>query len=128
MLEGFEPVYLGFSGPSASITKNGITFSKQTSEAFGKAKIEFATLQLNREEKKFAILQASKNDLGAMPFTSANAKTPSVRWNNKDLLRLFSSLMGWDLKACSGYRIPGVFSKEARAVIFDLNTAIPLKN
>ncbi len=128
MLDGFEPVLLGYSGPSASITKNGITFSKQTSDAFGKANVEFVTLQLNRTDKKFAILPANKNDLGAMPFTSPNTKTPSVRWNNKDLLRLFSSLMEWDLRVCSGFRIPGVYKKEDRAIIFDLNNAVPLKN
>ena len=61
-----------------------------------------------------------------MPFTSTNPKTPSIRWNNKELLRLFAGLMGWKLKECAGYRVPGKYLREDKAILFDLNDAIQI--
>ena len=127
MLDGFEPIILGnMHGPSVSITKNGITFSKATAEAIPKTKITYVLLSVNRGTRQFAITPASKEDIGAIPFVSTNPNTSSVRWNNKELLRLFSGMMDWKLKECAGYRIPGQYSKEAKAILFDLKSAIAI--
>ena len=127
MLDGFEPVILSnMHGPSVSITKNGITFGKATIEAFQKPRKDYVLLKVNRDVRQFVIIQAARDEVGAMPFTSANPKTQSVRWNNKELLRLIAGLMGWKLKECSGYRVPGKYLRDEKAVLFDLNDAIPI--
>ena len=127
MLEGFETIILGNThGPSVSITKNGITFAKSTAEAFPKPKKEYVTIKVNRETRQFIIIPAAKDDMGALPFTSTNPKTPSIRWNNKELLRLFTGLMNWNLREGGGYRIPGKYLRDEKVILFDLNDAIEI--
>lgn len=125
MLEGFEPVVFGNSSAIASITKNGLTFNKVAFEKMNGT--NYVTLLVNRDKKQFAIRQCAQNDVNAMPFAVAiKPKAPSVRWNSKELLRLFSGLMSWNLEKCSGYKIVGEYLKGDKALLFDLNDAIPI--
>lgn len=125
MLEGFEPVVFGNSFAVASITKNGVTFNKTAFEKMNGT--NYVTLLVNRDKKQFAIRQCAQNDANAMPFAAAiKPKAPSVRWNSKELLRLFSSLMSWDLEKCSGYKITGEYLKGDKALLFNLTDAIPI--
>lgn len=125
MLEGFEPITFGNSAAIASITKNGLTFNKVAFEKMNGT--NYVTLLVNREKRQFAIRQCAQNDVNAMPFAVAiKPKAPSVRWNSKELLRLFSSLMSWDLDKCSGYKITGEYLKSEKALLFDLNNAISI--
>ena len=125
MLEGFEPIVFGNSSAVVSITKNGVTFNKTAFEKMNGT--NYVTLLVNRDKKQFAIRQCAQNDANAMPFAAAiKPKAPSVRWNSKELLRLFSSLMSWDLEKCSGYKITGEYLKGDKALLFDLTDAIPI--
>lgn len=125
MLEGFEIVTFGNTGASVSITKNGVTFNKASLEKMNSA--NYVTLMVNRNLKQFAIKQCTQNDANAMPFYVAiKPKAPSVRWNSKELLRLFSGLMSWDLDKCNGYKIMGEYLKSEKALLFDLNSAIAI--
>lgn len=125
MLDGFEVVTFGNSGAAASITKNGVTFNKAALEKMNGT--NYVTLMVNREKKQFAIKQCAQNDVNAMPFAVAiKPKAPSVRWNSKELLRMFSNLMSWDLEKGKGYKIVGEYLKSEKAMLFDLNNAIPI--
>lgn len=125
MLEDFEPLIFGTASAVASITKNGVTFNKVALEKLNST--NYVTLLFNREKRQFAIRTCTQNDMSAMPFAAAlKPKAPSVRWNNKELLRLFSSLMNWDLENCKGYKVIGEFLKGEKALLFDLNNAIPI--
>ena len=125
MLDGFEVVTFGNSGAAVSITKNGVTFNKVALEKMNAT--NYVTLMVNREKKQFAIKQCAQNDVNAMPFAVAiKPKAPSVRWNSKELLRMFSNLMSWDLEKGKGYKIVGEYLKSEKAMLFDLNNAIPI--
>lgn len=125
MLDGFEVITFGNSGAFVSITKNGITFNKIVVEKLNNA--NYVTLLVNREAKQFAIRQCGQNEANAMPFSAtAKAKSSSVRWNSKELLRLFSGMMQWDLDKTNGYKIAGEHLKSDKAVLFDLNNAVPI--
>lgn len=124
MLDGFEPFSFGNTGPSVSITKNGVTFNKAAVEKIGKP--QAVLLLINAQSKQFAIKKATTNDPSAVPFCAAAKKgTPSVRWNSKELLRTISSMTGWDLmpKSDKSYKALAVYDKAESALIFDLMTA-----
>jgi len=123
-LDGFEVITFGNAGAFVSITRNGITFSKAALEKVNSA--SHVTLLVNRETKQFAIKPCSPSEANAMPFTAAKPTAPNVRWNSKDLLRLFSGLMSWDLAKCNGYKVNGEYNKSEKALLFDLNKALPI--
>ena len=123
-LEGFEIITFGNSGAYVSITRNGLTFNKAALE-----KVNGAThvmLLVNREAKQFAIKPCGQNDPNAIAFTAQKPNSPNVRWNSKDLLRLFSGLMSWNLEKSNGYRVNGEYIKTEKALLFDLNRAMPI--
>lgn len=123
-LEGFEVITFGNTGAYVSITRNGLTFNKASLEKVGGA--SHVVLLVNREAKQFAIKPCNQNDPNALAFTSQKPNSPNVRWNSKDLLRLFSSLMSWQLEKCDGYRVNGEYIKSEKALLFDLNKAMPI--
>lgn len=124
-LEGFEIITFGNSGAYVSITKNGITFNKVALEKVNGA--SHVLLMVNRDMKQFAIKPCTPNDPSALPFTAQKPNTPNVRWNSKDLLRLFSGLMTWNLEKCNGFRVNGEYIKADKALLFDLRKAIPIE-
>lgn len=123
-LEGFEIITFGNTGAYVSITRNGITFNKAALEKVGSA--SHVVLLVNRDAKQFAIKPCSQNDPNALAFTAQKPASPNVRWNSKDLLRLFSSLMSWQLEKSDGYRVNGEYIKTEKALLFDLNKAMPI--
>lgn len=122
-LEGFETVTFGITGMFASITRNGVTFSKNVVQRIGSP--PNVILMINKERKQFAIKPAGQKDASAMPFFSAEKGSPSVRWNSKEFLKLISGMMNWDLKASNGYRVNGSYVASDKAIIFDLCESIP---
>ena len=123
-LEGFEVITFGNTGAYVSITRNGITFNKAALEKVSGA--SHVILLVNREAKQFAIKPCNQNDQNALAFTAQKPNSPNVRWNSKDLLRLFSTLMSWQLEKCDGYRVYGEYIKSEKALLFDLNKAMPI--
>lgn len=124
VLDGFEPFSFGNTGPSVSITKNGVTFNKAAVEKIGKPQV--VLLLINTQSKQFAIKKATTNDPNAVPFCVAAKKgAPSVRWNSKELLRTISSMTGWDLtlKSNKSYKVLAIHDKAESALIFDLASA-----
>lgn len=125
MLEGFKPFSFGNTGPAVSITKNGVTFNRFATEKLGKP--PYVQLLINDHTHQFAIKKTSLSDPNALPFMAAIKEgAPSVRWNNKELLRIISGMASWDLNApgCKGYRIPAVFDRTEAALVFSLAAAI----
>lgn len=123
-LEGFEVITFGNSGAYVSITRNGLTFNKAALEKVNGA--PHVVLLVNRESKQFAIKPCNPSDPNALPFTAQKPTSPNVRWNSKDLLRLFSGLMSWEIEKCNGYRVYGEYMKSDKALVFDLNKAMPI--
>lgn len=125
MLENFEVFQTTSSGAVVSFTKNGVTFNKVSAEKMNKA--QYVTLLINKATGQFALKQCTQNDLNAMPFAAATRpKNPSIRWNNKDFLRIVCDYTGWDLNSCKGYKVVGEYLRTDKALLFDLNKAIPI--
>ena len=124
MEEGFEPFTFGNVGASVSITKNGVTFSKNAVDKIGRPAA--VLLWVSRSLCQFAIKPCSINEMNAIPFLVPDSKSPSVRWNNKEFLKLISSLMKWDLKSCGGYKVSGAYNRQDKTLTFDLNNAFPI--
>lgn len=122
MLEDFEVFRATGMEAAASITKNGTTFNKVSFEKIGKA--NYVTLFINREKKQFAIRPCGQSDANAMQFgATIKEKSPSIRWNNKEFLRLISEIMDWDLEHCKGFKVPGEYFKNEKVLLFDLSKA-----
>ncbi len=119
MLENFKKVNLTIGLPYMSVTDNGVAFSKSAIIKMGKP--EFVALLMNEETKQIAIKICDKSKDGSLQFAK-NAKTASVRWNNKDFLNTLSKMMDWNLKE-GGYRILGEWFNDEQAMIFDLTKA-----
>lgn len=122
MFEDFEVFRATGTEAVASITKNGTTFNKVSFEKM--AKSNYVTLLINRAKKQFAIRPCGQSDANAMQFgASIKEKSPSIRWNNKEFLRLISEMMEWDLENCKGYKVTGEFFKNEKTLLFDLSKA-----
>lgn len=125
VLEDFEVFQTTNSGAVVSFTKNGVTFNKVSMEKMNKA--QYVTLLINKASGQFAIKQCTQNDANALPFAAAiKPKNPSIRWNNKEFLKIVCEYTGWDLEKCKGYKIVGDYLKTEKALLFDLNRAISI--
>lgn len=125
MLEEFEAIKINTASPHASVTKNGVTFSKAALELMDRS--DYVRLLVNRDTKQFAITPTAEAERDVMPFAVCiKPHTASVRWSSRGFLGLLSQLMSWDLKACSGYRLSGAYLADERVLLFDLAAAEPL--
>ena len=122
-LEGFETISFGNAGLTVSITKNGTTFNKSVVQKLGGPLN--VVLMVNKDARQFAIRPATSKDTVSMPFCAGEKRSPSVRWNSKEFLRLLSGMMDWNLKEGNGFHVNGTYSSSDKAIIFDLNDAIP---
>ena len=119
MLEGFKRYDIAIGTPSVSITDNGMSFSKATIVRLGKP--EYVIFLVDEKDKRIAIQKADRDDEGATQFYTEK-KIVSVRWNNKELLKMISSLMGWELSG-NVYKADGEYIPTEEAMIFDLKEA-----
>lgn len=124
-MDGFKPFTFGNTGPSVSITKNGVTFNKAAVDKLGSP--QFTLLLINEKEKKLAVKKTTATDPLAVPFCATIKKgAPSVRWNSKELLRAICSMTGWDFSAnnTTSYKIFATYDRSEGALMIDLTAAI----
>ncbi|MCI9263641.1 MAG: hypothetical protein HFF06_03625 [Oscillospiraceae bacterium] len=124
-MDGFKPFTFGNTGPSVSITKNGLTFNKAAVEKLGSP--QYTLLLINEDKKKLAVKKTSTTDALAVPFCASIKKgAPSVRWNSKELLKVICGMTGWDLNAdgCMGYKVFASYDRSEGALIVNLMEAI----
>lgn len=119
MLEGFKQYNMTIGTASASITENGIAFSKTTVVKMDK--VPFVKLFIDETSKRIAIQKAKEDDDGSISFYN-NQKIIAVRWNNKELLKTIAKMMDWELTG-NVYRVDGDYFTEDEAMIFDLKKA-----
>lgn len=118
---GFSEFDFAESLPSASITKNGITFNRGVVSRLGRP--SRAVLLINPDQKQIAIRGCDENAPRSNSFYRDNGRgVTSVRWNAKSLIVAIKEMMGWDLESES-YRVDGQFFKEDETMLFDLNKA-----
>lgn len=120
MLDGFEVYNYSIGTASVTVSENGVAFSKTAVIKMNKC--EYVKLLINNNERKIAIQKCQSDDEGAIQFFNPKKKLISVRWNNKELQKTLSNMMGWDIQeGGKAYKIDGIYSYEDNAIIFDLN-------
>lgn len=125
LLDKFEIIDSVTGVPSISITKNGISFNKGTLEKL--ARPAYVQALIDKQNKQIAIVPCDENDRGSRFFYKEGRDTANgVRWNNFDLRTTVETMMGWDLSD-GGWKSAGIFSEEDNALIYDLNSAEPIK-
>lgn len=120
MLEGFKQYNMSTGKSSISITENGVSFSKTC--VIKMDKCPYVKLFIDETDKRIAIQKAQKEDDGSITFYNAK-KIISVRWNNKELLKTISKMMGWELRG-NVFKADGDYNVTEEAMIFDLKDAV----
>lgn len=120
MLDGFKQYNMSTGKSSVSITENGVSFSKAC--VIKMDKCPYVKLFIDETNRRIAIQKAQKEDDGSIAFYNAK-KIISVRWNNKELLKVISKMMGWELRG-NVFKADGDYIVTEEAMIFDLKDAV----
>lgn len=115
MFENFKKIRLVPGSVSISVTKNGLTFSRQAVSQMEMA--EYVNLLLNEEEHKLAIQYCDEKDKDKVRF--AKDGNLNVRWNNRVFLDNLLKLMNWEKDKI--YRIGGEYISSHKALLFNLD-------
>jgi len=118
ILDGFKQINVVSGKPTITITKNGLTFSKN---AVYKLELsEYVNLYLNEQKKVLAVQCCPEKTNMSIQF--AREDKDYVRWNNQDFLQTLDKLMEWDHTKYK-YKIVGEYYSNEKLLYFDLNSA-----
>lgn len=119
-LEGFK-VYVPTTGDAnLTLTKNGLGISKATVSKLNFSK--YVRILMDYQGRRMAIVETDESDAAKTEF-ARNGKNTGIRWNSRDLIKTLCQMNGWTLNDGDKYTIPGEYSVEESAMIFDFNQA-----
>ena len=119
-LDGFKRISIVQGKPSCTLSRNGLTFSKNAVYTLDKA--TEVDVYINSEEKKLAVKKTiDKTDM-SVPFVRGNKDY--VRWNSKDFIKIFETWLGWDSESNIRYKIDGEYIADEELICFDFTKAI----
>lgn len=119
-LEGFK-VYLPTTGDAnLTLTKNGLGISKATVSKLNCS--EYVRILMDYQGRRMAIVETDENDTAKTEF-ARDGKKVGIRWNSRDLIKTLCQMNRWTLENGEKYTIPGEYSVEESAMIFDFNQA-----
>lgn len=118
ILDGFKQINVVSGKPTITITKNGLTFSKN---AVYKLELsEYVNLYLSEQKKVLAVQCCTEKTNMSIKFASDDKDY--VRWNNQDFLLMIDKLMDWDHTKFK-YKIVGEYYSDDKLLYFDLTLA-----
>lgn len=118
ILEGFKQINVVSGKPTITITKNGLTFSKN---ALYKLELsEYVNLFLNEQKQALAVQACTEKTNMSIQF--AREDKDYVRWNNQDFLQMIDKIMNWDHTKYK-YKIVGEYFSDEKLLYFDLALA-----
>lgn len=125
-LKGFETYDFSMHTPYFTLTENGITFNAGVTRILEYA--EYASIYINDKEMLMAIVKAQEGSSLSRPYFNNNKKriVYNVRWNEKALRSLLSSLIGCNLSESNGVKVFGRAATDDNnnpMVVFDLKKA-----
>ena len=120
MLDGFSTYLPAYGEATITLTKNGLGISKTTLSKLGYCR--YVRLLIDYQGRRMAIVKTTEDDEAKMDFVK-NRKVVGVRWNAQDLIQTICRMNGWEIDNGEKYVIPGEFSIEDCAVIFDFTKA-----
>lgn len=122
MFEDFKKVRLVSGFIYFSLTKNGLTFSRNAINQLGSP--EYVRLLVNDKTKQVAIQVCDKNEKDKVKFVRDGSDI--VRWNNKVFIDSLLKLINQDInKLPYGkiYRVGGEYIPQENAILFNLKDA-----
>lgn len=121
MLEGFIEIPVILGSTFMSLSNNGISFNKNVVIKIGSP--SYVKFLINKENMKFALQVSDEDNPMSVNFMRQGMDIKNgVRYHNKDIENMLSSIMNWDLDHFT-YRIDGDFDETSNAMIFDLTRA-----
>lgn len=119
-LEGFT-VYIPTTGDTnLTLTKNGLGISKATVSKLNCC--AYVKVLIDYKGRRMAIVETSKDDPVKTEF-ARDGKNVGLRWNSRDLVKTLCQMNHWTLDNGEKYTIPGEYSVEDSAMIFDFTKA-----
>lgn len=77
---------------------------------------------MDYQGRRMAIVETDENDTAKTEF-ARDGKNVGIRWNSRDLIKTLCQMNRWTLENGEKYTIPGEYSVEESAMIFDFNQA-----
>lgn len=119
-LEGFK-VYIPTTGDAnLTLTKNGLGISKATVSKLNYS--AYVKILIDYQGRRMAIVETSEDDPAKAEF-ARDGKNAGLRWNSRDLIKTLCQMNKWTLDNGEKYTIPGEYSVEDSAMIFDFTQA-----
>lgn len=119
-LEGFK-VYIPTTGDAnLTLTKNGLGISKATVSKLNCS--AYVKVLIDYQGRRMAIVETSEDDPAKTEF-AREGKNAGLRWNSRDLIKTLCRMNKWTLDNGEKYTIPGEYSVEDSAMIFDFTQA-----
>lgn len=119
-LEGFE-VYIPTTGDvNLTLTRNGLGVSKAAVSKLNYA--AYVKILIDYQGHRMAITETNKEDPEKMEF-ARKGKNTGLRWSSRDLIKTLCQMNKWTLDNGEKYIIPGEYSVEDGAMIFDFAQA-----
>lgn len=119
-LEGFK-VYIPTTGDAnLTLTKNGLGISKATVSKLNCS--TYVKVLIDYQRRRMAIVETSEDDPARTEF-ARDGKNAGLRWNSRDLIKTLCHMNKWTLDNGEKYTIPGEYSVEDSAMIFDFTQA-----
>lgn len=119
-LDGFKVYYPTTGEASLTLTKNGLGISKATVSRLNCS--AYVKVLIDYQGRRMALVETDENDPAKTEF-ARNSKNSGLRWNSRDLVKMLCQMNGWTLDNGEKYIIPGDYSIEDGAMIFDFNNA-----
>ena len=116
-LEGFEKYCPSRGIPTLAIVKQGLIFNRNVAKYFGERNP--VVFLLNPKKKQIAIQKSNDQDKNAVEFFR-KVEVQRLVW--RDLISRVMDMVDFDTEHYY-YKVKGVISDNANAIVFDLNEA-----
>lgn len=119
----FEVIDVSITGmPEMHITQNGITFTRKLAEDMSYP--QFVTPMIDVKNKVFAIKACKADNEHAIRFSKPKGEQRgSIVTSSNTIRHMLRNVMGAHWNNKNRYHIAGIWYAEAKAMVFDLNTA-----
>ena len=111
--------------PDLFLNQMGVSFTKKVIEDMGYPR--FVRPLLDTNKKAFAIQICKEGEERAMRFSKPKGEQKhGINTNSKVLFEAIRHILGESWHKGMRYRIPGIYFPEAKAMVFDVTTAVEL--
>jgi len=119
----FEVIDVSITGtPDVHITQNGITFTRRLVEDMGYPL--YVTPMIDAKNRAFAIKECKATNEHAISFSKPKGEQKGAIVTSSTTIRsMIRAMMGDLWEKTNRYHITGIWYAEAKAMVFDLNTA-----